>query len=735
MHQLFIQHCISMFFILEEMMNTEIIKSIAIELSIHEKQIENVLSMLEEGATVPFIARYRKEKTGGLNEDQIREISKVYEYQVNLQQRKEDVIRLIDEKGLLTEELKKDILQAQKLSEVEDYYRPFKEKKKTKASLAKAKGLEPLALDILKLYRQFDYNEEAKKYLNNEVLTVEDAILGAKDIIAEQISDEPKYRKYTKDMIYKTGFITSKVKKKNPDEEGVYEMYYDYKERVQSVASHRILAMNRAEKEKVLTISIEIDDERFETYIFNGMMRRRQSNVDVLIKECVHDAFKRLIFPSVEREIRSELTDKAQEKALEIFSVNLEKLLLQAPLKDKYVLGVDPAFRTGCKLAAIDPTGKVLDIAKVFITLPKADYSKDEKTLLSMIQKYKIEIIAIGNGTASRETESFIAAFIKKYNLNIQYVIVSEAGASVYSASAIAKEEFPTYQVEERSAVSIARRLQDPLAELVKIEPKAISVGQYQHDMNQKKLTEQLDFVVEKAVNQVGVNINTASPSLLQYVSGLSMSLAKNIVKYREENGKFISREQIKNVNKLGEKTYELSVGFLRIISGNEKFDETSIHPENYFDAQKLLEYLSLTKEDIGTKKAKDQIQSISKEHIQNELHMDSYLLDDLLDAFVSPHRTPRDEYQTPLLRQDILKIEDLKVGMKLQGVVRNVVDFGAFVDIGLKNDGLVHISKMSKQKVRHALDVCHVGDILDVYVFDVDTKKKRVALSLVEVA
>ena len=669
-------------------MNTEIIKTMSIELNISEKQIENVLSLLQEGATVPFIARYRKEKTDGLNEDQIREISKVYEYQMNLQQRKEDVIRLIDEKGMLTEDLRNQILKAEKLSEVEDYYRPFKEKKKTKASVAKAKGLEPFALDILKLSRQFDLEAAAQKYLNEEVLTIEDAIQGAKDIIAEQISDEPRYRKYTKDMIYKTGIITSSVKKKNPDEDGIYEMYYDYNEKVQYIASHRILAMNRAEKEKVLNVSITIDEEKFENYIYNGVMRKRESNLNDFIMICVKDAFKRLIYPSVEREVRSELTEKAQEQALKVFSINLEKLLLQAPLKDRYVLGVDPAFRTGCKLAAIDPTGKVLDINKVFITLPKADYTKDEKILLSMIQKYRIEIIAIGNGTASRETESFIAEFIKKNALNLQYVIVSEAGASVYSASAIAKEEFPTYQVEERSAVSIARRLQDPLAELVKIEPKAISVGQYQHDMNQKKLTEQLDFVVEKVVNQVGVNINTASPSLLQYVSGLSMTLAKNIVKYREENGKFTSRDQIKKVHKLGDKTYELAVGFLRILSGNERFDETSIHPDNYQDASRLLQYLHLTKEDIGTQQAQDVIVKVNKEQAKTELGMDTFLLDDLLDAFVSPHRSPRDEYNAPILRQDVLKIDDLKVGMKLQGVVRNVVDFGAFVDIGLKNDG-----------------------------------------------
>lgn len=717
-------------------MNQEIIQKMSEELSISNHQIQNVLILLEDGATVPFIARYRKEKTGGLNEDQIREISKVYEYQLNLQERKEDVIRLIDEKGLLTEELKQNILNASQLSEVEDYYRPFKEKKKTKASIAKAKGLEPFAQSILKLPKVFDLEKEALKYLSDQVLTVEEAINGAKDIIAEQVSDEPRFRKYTKDMIYKTGILSSHVKKNNPDEEdGIYEMYYDYQERVKYIASHRVLAINRAEKEKVLTVSIDIDTERFIQYIYNGVMKKRESTLQSFIEDTVKDAFKRLIFPSVEREVRHELTENAQEQALKVFSINLENLLLQAPMKDKFVLGVDPAFRTGCKLAAIDPTGKVLDINKVFITLPKENYSKDEKVLLSMIQKYNIEIIAIGNGTASRETESFIAEFIKKFHLDVQYVIVSEAGASVYSASSIAKEEFPDYQVEERSAVSIARRLQDPLAELVKIEPKAISVGQYQHDMNQKKLTEQLDFVVEKVVNQVGVNINTASPSLLQYVSGLSMSTAKNIVKYREEHGKFTSREQIKNVKKLGDKTYELAVGFLRILSGNEKLDETSIHPDNYQDAMHLLEYLHLQKNDIGTKQAKEIIEKSNIKQIQDELHLDSYLVNDLMEAFVSPHRSPRDEYNVPVLRKDVLKIEDLKKGMKLQGVVRNVVDFGAFVDIGLKNDGLIHISKMSTHKVKHALDICNVGDILDVYVYDIDLKKKRVALSLLEVA
>lgn len=713
-------------------MNQDIIKLLAEELKIKEIQIENTLSLLEEGCTVPFIARYRKEKTNGLTEDEIREISKQYEYQVNLLKRKEDVIRLIDEKGLLNEELKKTILTCTTLSQVEDQYRPYKEKKKTKATQAIAKGLEPLALWILKRPYKGDLDKEIEKYRKDD-LTKEEALQGAKDIIAEKISDEPRYRTFTKDMIYKTGIIETSAKKKHDDQDGVYQMYYEYSEKVKTIAGHRILAINRAEKEKVIQVHIVIDEERFIQYIYQGMTRNKESIVNDILKECCIDAFKRLIFPSVEREVRNDLTANAQQMALGVFSINLEKLLLQAPLKDRYVLGVDPAYRTGCKLAAIDPTGKVLAINKVFITLPKNDYSKDESILLSMIKKYKIEIIAIGNGTASRETESFIAHLIKKNHLNVQFVIVSEAGASVYSASPLAKEEFPDYAVEERSAVSIARRLQDPLSELVKIEPKAISVGQYQHDMNQKKLSEQLDYVVEKVVNQVGVNINTASPSLLQYVSGLSMKIAKNIVKYREEHGMFTNREEVKKVTSLGPKTYEQSVGFLRILNGKNVLDETSIHPDNYQDAISLLKELNMSKEDIGTKAMKTKILSINKEEISQKLNIDKYLLDDLCDAFIAPHRTLRDEYNTPLLKSDILKIEDLKEGMQLEGVVRNVVDFGAFVDIGLKNDGLVHISKMSHEKIKHPLDKVNVGDIITVYVHDIDLNRKRVGLSMIQ--
>ena len=550
-------------------MNEEIIAIASKELEITKKQINAVLSLLEQGNTVPFIARYRKEATGGLDEDQIRNIDKYYQYQVSLLKRKEDVIRLIEEKGMLTDQLRADILKATKLNEVEDIYRPYKEKRKTKATEAKAKGLEPLSKWILSLPRG-ELKEEAKKYLNDKVETVEEAIQRALDIIAEVISDDIKYRKFVKDIIYKSGTIETKVKKKNPDENKVYEMYYDYHERVNRIVSHRILAINRAENEKVITVNIVLDKEFLIQYINRGVTRNRNSSVNEYLLKAVEDSLNRLLLPSIEREVRNELTEKASEQALKVFSINLEKLLMQAPLKDKMVLGLDPAYRTGCKLAVVDQTGKVLKIDKVFITIPKDNYDKEKRILLNLIKKYKIEIIAIGNGTASRESEAFISQLIKDNNLDVDYAIISEAGASVYSASKLAKEEFPDYQVEERSAVSIARRLQDPLAELVKIEPKAISVGQYQHDIAQKQLEEQLDFVVEKAVNNVGVDINTASVSLLQYVAGLNSGVAKNIIKYRDENGKFTNRKEIMNVSKLGAKTYQQAIGFLRIPGAND---------------------------------------------------------------------------------------------------------------------------------------------------------------------
>ena len=593
-------------------MNEEIIKIAAKELEITEKQINAVLELLEQGNTVPFIARYRKEATGGLDEDQIRNIDKYYQYQVNLLKRKEDVIRLIDEKGMLTKQLETDILKATKLNEVEDLYRPYKEKRKTKATEAKAKGLEPLSKWILSLPKG-NIDEEAKKYLNDKVENIEDAIQGALDIIAEVISDDIKYRKFVKDIIYKSGVIETKVKKKNPDETKVYEMYYDYHERVNRIVSHRILAINRAEKEKVITVNINVNKDFLIEYINRGVTKNRNSSVNEYILKAVEDSLNRLLLPSIEREVRNELTEKASEQALKVFSINLEKLLMQAPLKDKMVLGVDPAYRTGCKLAVVDQTGKVLKIDKVFITIPKDNYDKEKKILLDIIKTYKIEIIAIGNGTASRESEAFISKLIKDNNLDVDYAIISEAGASVYSASKLAKEEFPDYQVEERSAVSIARRLQDPLAELVKIEPKAISVGQYQHDIAQKQLEEQLDFVVEKAVNSVGVDINTASVSLLQYVSGLNSAVAKNIIKYRDEHGKFTNREEIKNVNKLGAKTYQQSIGFLRIPGANDPFDATAIHPENYQQAKALLKLINASEKELGTYEIASKLTTINK--------------------------------------------------------------------------------------------------------------------------
>lgn len=713
-------------------MNEEIINLTAKTLHIHKDQVKAVLNLLSEGATVPFIARYRKEVTGALNEDQIRAIAKEYDYALKLKERKEDVIRLIEEKGMMNDELKKAILEASKLTEVEDYYRPYKEKKKTRATIAIAKGLEPLANWMLQLPAQGDLEKEASKYLSDDVTSVQEAIDGAKDIIAEKISDEAKYRQYTKNLINKTGILTTKLKKNAVDEKGIYAMYYDYSERIKNLREHRILAINRGEKEKILSVSFDIDKERFYDYIDHMIVGNKKSVVNAIIKECVKDAFDRLIRPSIEREIRNELTQRAEDKSLSLFSTNLEHLLMQAPLKDKYVLGLDPGFRTGCKLAAVDPTGKVLGIDKCYISLPKKDHQQDEATLLRMIKDYHIEVIAMGNGTASRESEAWIAAFIKKYHLDVQYVIVSEAGASVYSASKLAKEEFPDFAVEERSAVSIARRLQDPLAELVKIDPKSISVGQYQHDMNQKALGEQLDFVVEKVVNQVGVNINTASPSLLQYVSGLSGATAKNIVKYREENGMFKDRKEVLGVPKLGPKTYEQAVGFLRIPEGNNILDETAIHPDNYDDAMRFLDYLHLSISDIGTKKMQDVLKTLNQDQARETLHFSTYLLEDLMEAFKAPSRSPRDEYEAPVLRSDVLTLDDLQLNMKLSGTVRNVVDFGAFVDIGLHEDGLVHISKMSKRHIKHPLEVVNVGDIVDVYVIDIDKKRNRVGLSMI---
>ena len=706
-------------------MNEEVIQYCAKELNLTIEQVKTVLSMLEEGATVPFIARYRKERTGALNEDQIRAINEVYTYQLNLKERKEAVIRLIDEKGMLNKEIIESINACEKISQVDEIYRPYKEKKKTRAMIAKENGLEPLAIWILTMPRNGSLEKEAKKFVKDD-LTLEDVYAGAKDIIAQHVSENAKYRAAVKDNLLKRGRIVSKEKKKHNDEKKVYQMYYDYAEPISRIANHRILALNRAEKEKVVTITFEYDKEWLINYIVRGFTRNKPTIVEDIIREAATEGFDRLLYPSIEREIRNELTERAQDKALDVFSVNLEKLLLQAPLQGKTVLGVDPGFRTGCKLAVVNPQGKVLTISKFYASLPNKDHSGDKRILGNLISHYGVEIIAIGNGTASRETEKFIADYIKENHLKLQYVIVSEAGASVYSASKIAQEEFPDYQVEERSAVSIARRLQDPLSELVKIEPKAISVGQYQHDMNQKELTDRLDFVVEKAVNSVGVDINTASPSLLQYVSGCSKTIANNIVEYRNENGPYTNRQQLLNVKKLGKKTYEQAVGFLRVMNGDNPLDMTSIHPESYDVAKQILKAIHKDVKDIGN--IEEEIDSLDT----SKINCDEYTLHDIKEALKAPLRTPRDEYPTALLKSDILETKDLKPGMQLQGTVRNVVDFGAFVDIGLHEDGLVHISKMSTKKVNHPLDICNVGDIVTVYVLDVDDRN-RVSLSFIQ--
>ena len=711
-------------------MNQDIIKQTAALLKIKVMQVENVLSLLEEGATVPFIARYRKEKTGGLNEDQIREISQVYEYSVNLLKRKEDVIRLIDEKGMMTAQLKADIMKAEKLSEVEDYYRPYKEKKKTRATMAKAKGLEPLAQAIMKLPRHGDLKLLATPYLNEEVPTVEDALAGASDIIAEDIADSAKYRQRAKEEILNYGKIVTKVKKNAKDEKHTYEKYYDYSESVKRIANHRVLAINRAEKEKVISVSFDYDESFILGYILRGLMGNKQTIADEFIRNATLDAYKRLIAPSIEREIRSDLTEKAEDASLQVFSVNLEHLLMQPPMKGQVVLGLDPAFRTGCKLAVMDPTGKFLAKDKVFITIPKKSYAEDEKKLLQLITRYHVSLIAIGNGTASRESEAFVAKLIKNHHLDVKYVIVSEAGASVYSASPLAKEEFPDFQVEERSAVSIGRRLQDPLAELVKIEPKAISVGQYQHDMNQKKLDGALAGVVEKCVNSVGVDLNTASAPLLSHISGITASIAKNIVAWREENGSFAERSQLLKVKGLGPRAYEQCAGFLRIRGGRNPLDNTAVHPESYSAVKTLAQLLQVPMEETALRKMKSMVPDTKA--AAQRLEIGEITLKDILAELEKPGRDPRQDMPAPVLRSDVLSMEDLEPGMKLKGTVRNIVDFGAFVDIGVHQDGLVHISRMSSRFIKHPLEVVSVGDVVEVTVLAVDQKKKRISLSMV---
>ena len=716
-------------------MNELIINEIAKDLNVKVKQVETVLNLLSDGNTIPFIARYRKEATGALDEEEIRKIDEVYQYQVNLSKRKDDVIRLIDEKGLLTDELKNEIMKATKLVEVEDLYRPFKEKKKTKATEAIKNGLEPLAKEIMAFPIKGDINEIAKKYVNENVKTIDEAIQGAKYIIAEWISDNAKYRKVIRDNTYNYGIINSKIKKNATDENKVYDMYYDYSERIKYIKPHRILAINRGENEDVLSVSIEYEKDRVINYLEKMVIKNENSIVTDIVRDAILDGYKRLIQPSIEREIRSDLTVIGEDAAINNFAKNLESLLLTPPMKERIVLAFDPGYVNGCKLAVIDKTGKYLDsvVIKPFIQSNNQDKLTLQAELIvkNLIDKYKVEIIAIGNGTASRESEKFVSEMIKKYNLSCKYVIVSEAGASIYSASKIAIEEFPDLAVEKRSAVSIGRRLQDPLAELVKIPPEGIGVGLYQHDVSQKKLADNLDFVVSKTVNNVGVNVNTASPSLLKYVSGITKKHIEKIINYREEKGKINNRKEIEKL--LNEKAYEQAIGFLRITDGDNILDSTGIHPESYNIALELLKELGMTLQDVGSNDLINKLNEINLEEYKDKLNTDIYTLEDVVNSLKRPNRDPRDEMPQPILKSDILELEDLKIGMRLQGTVRNVVDFGAFIDIGLHEDGLVHISKITNKYIKHPSEVLSVGDIVDCYVDEIKLDKKKVSLTLIK--
>ena len=715
-----------------------ITKNLAAKLKINEKYITNVLNLLEEGNTIAFIARYRKELTNSLDEVAIKLIQDEFNYLKSLEERKEEVIRLISEKGLLTDDLKAEILKQDKLQRVEDLYRPFKEKKRTKATIAKEKGLENLAKYILKLPNSLsELNKEALKYINNEkeVNNEEEAIRFALDIIAENISDNAKYREYVLENTKKFGQITSSLKKggEEKDENSTYKNYYEYGERVSKIASHRILALNRAEKEGIIRVSIDNDKERLCQYILRGITRNRDTEIAKILFECIEDSMKRLIYPSIEREIRSDLTKKAEEDSVVIFSENLKQLLMQSPLKNKKVLGIDPAFRTGCKMAVVDEYGNFIDKMVIYPHKPASieKQEKSKKDLIKFITKHNINLIAIGNGTASRETEKFVVENLKEVGLKIDYIIVNEAGASVYSASEVAREEFTDFNVEERSAVSIARRIQDPLSELVKIDPKSIGVGQYQHDITPKYLEKELTFVVETAVNKVGVNINTASVSLLSYVSGVNKQIAKNIVAYRQENGKIETIKEISKVPRLGKKTYEQCVGFLRIPDSKNIFDATGIHPESYKAAENLLKELNLTTKEVGTEEFSTKIEEIDKKNIAEKIGVGMETLEDIIKDLKQPLRDERENFSKPLLKSDILTLDDLSIGMKLSGTIRNITQFGAFVDIGLKQDAMIHISKISKNYIKNPLDVLSVGQIVDVYVIDVEKDRSRVGLAM----
>ena len=712
----------------------KIIETIANELQIKKNQVENTIKLIDEGNTIPFIARYRKEVTGGLSDETLRNLNERLNYLKNLEERKQEVTKSIEEQGKMTEEISKSIESAITLAEVEDIYRPYKQKKKTRATVAKAKGLEPLSIIIYMQNEKEDINKIAEKYIDEEkgVASAEEAIVGALDIIAENISDNPEYRKDIKRMCYREGYIATKAS--NEEEKTNYEMYYDYKEKLNQIPSHRILAINRGEKEEALKVKLDKPEEKIIEHIEKDIIKG-ESQFKEMLQNTILDSFKRLIEPSIDREIRNDLTEKAEEKAIKVFGKNAKQLLLGAPIKGKTVMGFDPAYRTGCKIAVIDETGKVLDIETVYPTAPQNDVEGAKKKLLNLISKDKVDMIAIGNGTASRESEMFVADMIKEADREVHYAIVSEAGASVYSASKLATEEYPDINVSIRGAISIARRLQDPLAELVKIDPKAIGVGQYQHDVNQKTLNESLTGVVEDAVNKVGVDANIATPSLLSYVAGINSGIAKNIVKYRDENGKFKNRKQLLKVPKLGKVAYEQCSGFLRISDGDNALDITAVHPDNYEQTEKLLEKVGFEKEDLRNKnqvnEINEKLKNINVKETAKELEIGEMTLQDIISELTKPGRDPREEMPKPILRSDVLKLEDLSEGMILTGTVRNVIDFGAFVDIGVKHDGLVHISEMSNNYIKNPSDVVSVGDIVKVKVIKIDKERQKVGLSM----
>ena len=712
----------------------KIINTIADELKVKSSQVEAAVKLIDEGNTIPFIARYRKEVTGGLSDEELRALGERLTYLRNLEERKEEVRKSIEEQGKLTEEIVKALEEAKILAEVEDIYRPYKQKKRTRATIAKEKGLEPLSEEIMKQEKDADIYEFAKQFIDEEkgVETIEDAINGAKDIIAENISDNADFRKEIKRICYRDGLIVTKASK---DEKSSYEMYYDFSEKVNRIPSHRILAINRGEKEEFLKVKIEKPEENILACIEKEVIKKGNLQTEEILKDTILDSFKRLIEPSIDREIRSDLTEKAEEKAIKVFGANAKQLLLGAPIKNLTVIGFDPAYRTGCKIAVIDETGKLLATTTVYPTEPQNDVEGAKKELLKLINKYNVNMIAIGNGTASRESEMFVSDLIKEVDHEIHYAIVSEAGASVYSASKLATEEYPDINVSLRGAISIARRLQDPLAELVKIEPKAIGVGQYQHDVNQKKLTESLTGVVEDAVNKVGVDVNTATPSLLSYVSGINKTIASNIVKYRDENGKLKERKELLKVPKLGKVAFEQCAGFIRIFDGKNPLEITAVHPESYEQTEKLLDKIGYKKEDLldkeKLKEIKIKLGSISIPNLAKELEIGEMTLKDIIDELSKPGRDPREEMPKPILRNDVLKFEDLKDGMILTGTVRNVIDFGAFVDIGVKHDGLVHISELSESYVKNPADVVSIGDIVKVKVIKIDTEKQKVSLSM----